>query len=504
VLTGTQRIIKTGAGTLEVTQDNAATLTGGFRLGTAGLTPVDGGKLKIGNKNALGTGDLQFNYGTLEATSAFTGSNAISNGLSIGGRTGAAAVLAGSDMDFTGAVSFFRAGGTSGELVLTVNNTTKMSGTLGAETATGGTTTGITLGGTGKLIVAGDWSSNVRRLTIADSLTLEATADGALGTTAEGTIISDGAALKLTNVNYTLAEALTLNGTGISNGGALVNSGTSTYAGTITAATDSTINAGGGSLTLTGGVVKDGTTLTVAGGGTVQINTTGITGASANSDLVVDGTTLVVNANSNYNGPTTVQNNGTLIANAEIDTTSVTIDLGSTLGGTGKVDAATNGSIFINGTLQVGDTSTVADLELLTSGTGSTAAGAGSIFSFDLFSNAGDNTSIASAADRLILGGFLDFNAGGTLRLFNQGGFNFNDGDQWVIFDLTTVPGTNTISTGFVLDTSNLVLGGLTGNFNNATGVFSVTAVPEPSRALLLLAGIGATLLRRRRPQRPL
>src|SRR6202011_5983358 len=108
------------------------------------------------------------------------------------------------------------------------------------------------------------------------------------------------------------AEALTLNGSGISGAGALTNSGTSTFAGAINIATNATISPGGGTLNLTGGVSKNGTTLTFAGGDTVHIMTNGITGSSPNSDLVVDGTTVVLDTPNSYNGPTTVQNSGTL------------------------------------------------------------------------------------------------------------------------------------------------------------------------------------------------
>ncbi len=57
----------------------------------------------------------------------------------------------------------------------------------------------------------------------------------ALGTIAGATTVSSGAALQIQGVITTLAEGLTLNGTGISNDGALRNiSGNNTYAGAIT------------------------------------------------------------------------------------------------------------------------------------------------------------------------------------------------------------------------------------------------------------------------------
>jgi hypothetical protein len=42
----------------------------------------------------------------------------------------------------------------------------------------------------------------------------------------------------LNNVLYTTPEALTINGTGVAGGGALANTGTSSYAGQVTAATN--------------------------------------------------------------------------------------------------------------------------------------------------------------------------------------------------------------------------------------------------------------------------
>ncbi|MBX7206785.1 MAG: autotransporter-associated beta strand repeat-containing protein [Verrucomicrobiaceae bacterium] len=331
--------------------------------------------------------------------------------------------------------------------------------------------------------------------------TLEVSANNALGTNAAGTTVASGATLRLNGVSYTTAEALAINGTGVSGGGALVNAGTSSYAGQITAATNSTINAGGGTLTVTGGLVKNGTTLTIAGGGSVIVNTTGISGASANSDLVVDGTTLVVNANSNYNGPTTVQNSGTLVANATVTTTQVTVTSNSTLSGTGSIDNGA-GLVSLGGALVVGDTTLgspfVSDLEI--SGTGSTVLGSSSTLSFDIFARGGNLTANAAAADRLRLFGTLDATLGGTFVLGNPAALTgFAAGDEWLLVDLQ---GGASITGALGLNYTSLNLGpGLTGSFNNSTGVFSITATPEPSRTILLLAGFAISVLGRRRRQ---
>lgn len=165
---GTGRIAKTGAGTLILGANN----TGGLRVGAAGAAPTAGGTVILESKvvGSQATA-IQHNFGTLSAASNLTGANAITNGLSIGGRTGAAAVLSGSDMEFQGQSSFFRGTGTSGQLVLNVDNTTTFSGGFGA-TSGGGTATGITIGGTGEVVISGASSTLVENITLAETITL--------------------------------------------------------------------------------------------------------------------------------------------------------------------------------------------------------------------------------------------------------------------------------------------------------------------------------------------
>ncbi len=170
-LTGS-RIIKAGAGTLEATGDNAG-LSLGFQLGSTAATPTNGGTLKIGHKNGLGTtAQFRFNYGTLHAVTDLTGENALANSLSIGGRAGAAAAFGGSNMEINGTVGFFRGTSTTGQLALNTMNTTTLNGDRAADSGTG-TATGITLGGTGKLILNGNWSTNTYAVTLAESVTTE-------------------------------------------------------------------------------------------------------------------------------------------------------------------------------------------------------------------------------------------------------------------------------------------------------------------------------------------
>lgn len=161
----TGRIAKTGGGTLVVSGSNS---TSGYRLGVAGSTPTNGGTLILTTAAASGTNQMQLNYGTLQTATAAV----FPVGISVGGRTGAVAVLGGSQpMTFTGSSSFFRGNGTSGELRLDVNNATILSGTFGATGGGGGTATGITLGGTGSLTLDGG-AALTELITLQDSLDL--------------------------------------------------------------------------------------------------------------------------------------------------------------------------------------------------------------------------------------------------------------------------------------------------------------------------------------------
>ncbi len=182
----TGRIGKTGLGTLIASGSNS---TSGFRLGVAGASPTNGGTLILAAAAASGTGQLQLNYGTVQATAPFT----FANGLSVGGRTGAVAVLGGANaMTFSGSTSFFRGNGTSGELRLDVNNVTSLDGVIGP-TSGGGLSTGITIGGTGSLTINGNASALTDLVTIQDLLDL--TVNGTLFTGTAGSLVAQAGTL---------------------------------------------------------------------------------------------------------------------------------------------------------------------------------------------------------------------------------------------------------------------------------------------------------------------
>ena len=155
-------------------------------------------------------------------------------------------------------------------------------------------------------------------------------------------------------------------------------------------------NSGGGALTLAGTLSKDGKVLTLTGGAFTVSGK--ITGASANSDLVVDAATVTLtNTTNDYNGPTIIQNSGKVIMagdylgivpasttagnvvlnNGTLNTTAnVTLDakrgllIGPASGtGTGTLQADVGTTLTVNGALANNG-----------SGTGSlTKAGAGNV-----------------------------------------------------------------------------------------------------------------------------
>jgi hypothetical protein len=215
---------------------------------------------------------------------------------------------------------------------------------------------------------------------------------------------------------------------------------------------------------------------------------------------------LELRSASTNSGSSTVTT-GTLVANnasgSATGTGTLTVNSGAQLSGTGRVETAANNYVYLNGTLQVGDSTlgspTASSFTVATSGTGSFSTGAGSTILFDLFSVGGDLSSTASAADYIRLFGTMDPTLGTTFIVGNPNALSgFAAGDKWSFFDLAS----GSISANVTVDYSALSLGsGLTGSFDRTNGIFSIStaAIPEPSRALLMMLGFTGVALRRRR-----
>nr|WP_315160725.1 autotransporter-associated beta strand repeat-containing protein [uncultured Flavobacterium sp.] len=110
----------------------------------------------------------------------------------------------------------------------------------------------VTKSGAGALTLSG--GNSYTGLTTISQGILKCGSTNALGTIAGSTTIVDGAALDLNGLNYSTAEPLTINGTGVSANGVISNSTTTaaTFAGPITLASNATINGKDANLTLSG------------------------------------------------------------------------------------------------------------------------------------------------------------------------------------------------------------------------------------------------------------
>nr|WP_315132967.1 autotransporter-associated beta strand repeat-containing protein [uncultured Flavobacterium sp.] len=110
----------------------------------------------------------------------------------------------------------------------------------------------VTKSGAGVLTLSG--GNSYTGLTTISQGILKCGSTNALGTIAGSTTIVDGAALDLNGLNYSTAEPLTINGTGVSDSGVISNSTTTaaTFAGPITLASNATINGKDANLTLSG------------------------------------------------------------------------------------------------------------------------------------------------------------------------------------------------------------------------------------------------------------
>ena len=300
-------------------------------------TAMGVGALKSGALTKAGLGTL-----TLNAANTFTGKTLVSGGtLALGSNL----ALQSSAIDTSGAGVITLTGLTTptfGGLIgstdltsvittgygsvtaLTLNPSASISNSYSGVIANGAAGMTLTKSGAGTQILSGN--NTYTGLTTVSAGVLNIQNATALGTTANGTSVTSGAALQIQGGITVGAESLALNGAGIASNGALRNiSGDNVWQGAVTVTSSARINSDSGSLTFnTAPISINGTSnlaLTLGGAGNGTIAGTIQTGGTGT--LTKDGTgTWTLAGATNLSGLTTVS------------------------GGTLKVDAGAGGSLW--------------------------------------------------------------------------------------------------------------------------------------------------------------
>lgn len=369
-------VVGGGSGNLSLSKATIGVLTlNGANTYTGGTTIASGGgTIVITQPTGLGTGTVQNNNGALTTGMVqlqLTGTNTVANTFGFASATALSDSAGGGlpqlqnvsgNNTLTGTLTINTTGGNGMNLqsdlganliatgAITASGTANASrnvsmggagtGTLSGVISNGTATSGMSLNkvGTGTWTLSGA-NTYTGTVTVTNGV-LVAGSNAAFGTSAGGVTVASGA-VDL-NGKAIGTEPLTLSGTGMASGGALVNSNTSTTAtgsGTVTLAAAASIG-GAGNTTLSG-VISGAFALTKVGAGT--LTATGV---------------------NTYSGATTVSA-GTLAG-----TGSATSALGVSSGGTvapgsgiGTFKAA--GAIFAAGSTlasQINSTATTADL----------------------------------------------------------------------------------------------------------------------------------------------
>ncbi len=348
----------TGAKRLNVGHDN-----GGVGILTIQSGSVSVNTLQFGDVAAsTGTGTVNLNGGTLSVVTISDGTTVTSNFNFNGGLLKALAngtlmnptnnsnIQAGGAFidsngfdvivaeDLAGVGGLTKNGGT-GTLTLTANTTyggttTISTGTLqignggtAGSLGTGSVTNDATLtfnrsdsiavanviSGTGAVTQAGTSASKTTLsggnsyggLTSVNSGILSISNSTALGGTTTGTNVANNAALELQNNIAVGTEALSITGSGVTNGGALRNlSGANSWAGTVTLGGATEFQSDAGTLTVSGDIVNGANLLTVDGAGNTTLS--GKVGSGAGGITKTGAGTLILSGNNDYTGATTI------------------------------------------------------------------------------------------------------------------------------------------------------------------------------------------------------
>jgi len=372
--------LRSTGGATTITAASGLTVNGLMNGGTGSLT-ISSGTVTIGN----GTGtsrelDIVSNGQNITISSVIADSSSGTSYLAYGGPGAGTLTLSGANT--YSAATFVD----SGTLALTG------AGTLGAGSASLADLATVDLGGTSQSVGALNGYGVILNSSGSTTSTLTF-GNGAVATPANGTfsgviednsgsggtvaVVKSGTGFEVLNGANTFTGGVTVNSgmlivgslSSVGTAQALGKSGTVTLAGTsaggpgilqytggtgtlsqaVTVATGkfgTIYNFGSGVLTLAGAISKSGSVLNLTGGKFVE--TGGITGALANSDLnVVNNATVGLTTANSYVGPTSVSGNSTLLTGV---TGAIPTNSALTLGASG--DAGVN-TVDLLGTSQI-------------------------------------------------------------------------------------------------------------------------------------------------------
>ncbi|NBT37582.1 MAG: hypothetical protein EBT21_05630, partial [Actinobacteria bacterium] len=228
----------------------------------------------------------------------------------------------------------------SGAYNVTVESigTSTLSGVIGTSTGT------LTKTGTGQLTISGASPNTYTGATSISEGTLVVGKASALGTSAGGATVSAGATLQVGT--YTVGDALTISGTGVSNAGAVNFSGDGTFSSTVALAGHSTIQVGGSSSATIQGAVSGAFNFTKSGSGMLTLSATNT--YSGDTTIANSGGTLTVSGvlgSGSYSGAISLGSSSTLsIASASNQT------LSGIISGTGQVSKSAAGTLTLSAT----------------------------------------------------------------------------------------------------------------------------------------------------------
>ena len=398
-IAGTGSLSKEGTGTLTLSGSNSYN----------GGTTVSAGGLAINSANALGSGALTLAGGTtIDNTSGAAIALTTNNPVNVNG-----------NLTFGGSNDLNLG---SGAVTLSANPQFTLNGT--STLTIGGAISGasdLTKAGTGTMVLAGS-NNFTGALTVSGGIVSLATNTAVAGTS--GVNLSAGTGLTYTGGAATIDRNIT------------VTDGTGTLR-----------NTGGGTLALSGNLSKNGSVLTFAGG---SFNITGvISGASADSDVVVDNASVLTLSTANiYNGPTFIRNGSTLNANA-----------------VGALPTSPRTAVIMDDTGTVGSSLTLAASQQIASLTGAAISGVSLAKGTSL--TLGDSTGTKTFAGVISESGSLISGSGSLIK---------DGASTQVLTGANTYTGETTISAGTL-------------EVSGASGALTATSAVNINGGTLLLSG---------------